>query len=186
MARINLLPWREELRKQLRKQFIMTAAGAAVVAALVVLYVHLHINGMIETQNSRNNFLKQQIAEVEQRIKEIESLESQKEQLLARMRVIEQLQRHRPEVVHLVEELAKATPDGLWMTSVKQSHRNLTIQGKAQSNARVSSLMRNLDASDWFENPALDIIESAAGKDSDRTTRNFTLRVMQAGSKEGE
>ncbi len=184
MARINLLPWREELRKERRKQFAFIGAGSAVLMLLVVLYVHLHVNALIENQQSRNAFLKQQIAEVEGKIREIEALEKQKEQLLARMRVIEQLQSNRPEIVHVFEELAKAVPEGLYLNSIKQQGRTLTIQGRAQSNARVSSFMRNLDASPWFANPVLDVIE-AKSKDKNDRSRDFILRVSQAAAKQG-
>lgn len=184
MARINLLPWREELRKERRKQFAFVAAGSAVLAILVGLYVHLHISSMIENQNDRNQYLQQQIKDVESKIKEIESLEKQKEQLLARMKVIEQLQTNRPEIVHLFDEIAKAVPDGLSLTSVTQAGRSMTMQGHAQSNARVSSFMRNLDASPWFENPVLDVIEST-GKGTTRT-RSFTLRVSQSSGTQGK
>lgn len=184
MARINLLPWREEVRKERRKQFAFIAAGSAVLALLVVLYVHLHVASMIDNQSARNQYLQQQIADVETKIKEIENLEKQKEQLLARMKVIEQLQSNRPEIVHLFEEIAKAVPEGLSLTSIAQAGRTMTVQGRAQSNARVSSFMRNLDASPWFDNPVLDVIESTS-KGSERT-RSFTLRVNQSSDRQGE
>jgi type IV pilus assembly protein PilN len=178
MARINLLPWRDELRKEQRRQFFVVLGGSALLALMVVGYVHLYINGMIETQESRNSYLQGQIKEVESKIKEIDNLERQRQQLLARMRVIEQLQSDRSVIVHLFEELTKAVPEGLYLVNVKQSGRMLTIQGMAQSNARVSTLMRNLDASPWFENPVLEIIQSDNKKD--RGSRSFTMRVTQA------
>jgi Tfp pilus assembly protein PilN len=178
MARINLLPWRDDLRKEQRRQFFVVLGGSAILALMVVGYVHLHINGMIETQESRNSYLQGQIKEVESKIKEIDNLERQRQQLLARMRVIEQLQSDRSVIVHLFEELTKAVPEGLYLVNVKQSGRTLTIQGMAQSNARVSTLMRNLDASPWFENPVLEIIQSDNKKD--RGSRSFTMRVTQA------
>lgn len=178
MARINLLPWRDDLRKEQRRQFFVVLGGSAILALMVVGYVHLHINGMIETQESRNSYLQGQIKDVESKIKEIDNLERQRQQLLARMRVIEQLQSDRSVIVHLFEELTKAVPEGLYLVNVKQSGRTLTIQGMAQSNARVSTLMRNLDASPWFENPVLEIIQSDNKKD--RGSRSFTMRVTQA------
>lgn len=178
MARINLLPWREERRKEQRKQFFVMLGGAAVVALLVVGLVHLYFAGAIQNQESRNSYLQAQIKEVEAKIKEIENLEQQREQLLARMRVIEQLQGDRSVIVHMFEELADAVPDGLFLTSVKQTGRTLTIQGVAQSNARVSTLMRNLDASPWLENPVLEIIQTDSKKE--QGARTFTLRVTQA------
>lgn len=184
MARINLLPWRDEKRKELRKQFVFIAAGSGVLMLLVILYVHIYVSGLISDQNSRNQYLQQQIGGVNSKIKEIEGLEKQKQQLLARMKVIEQLQQNRPAVVHLFESLAKAVPDGLYLTSLTQSGTSLTITGVAQSNARVSSFMRNLDNSRWFENPVLDVIQV---KDKGEQSRTFVLRVTQADKKaEGE
>jgi type IV pilus assembly protein PilN len=184
MARINLLPWREELRKEQRRQFFVVLGGSAILMLLVVGYVHLHINGMIQGQESRNNFLQAHIKEVESKIKEIDSLDRQRQQLLARMRVIEQLQGNRSEIVYLFEALAKAVPEGLHLLNIKQSGRSLLIQGLAQSNARVSSFMRNLDASPWFENPILEVIQ--IDSKSERGMRSFTLRVTQAaGEKKG-
>ncbi|MFA5625995.1 MAG: PilN domain-containing protein [Thiohalomonadaceae bacterium] len=184
MARINLLPWREELRKEQRRQFFVVLVGSAFLMLLVVGYVHLHIDNMIQHQESRNSFLQTQIKEVEEKIKEIDSLEQQGRQMRARMKVIEQLQGNRSEIVYLFEELAKAAPDGLYIITVKQTERTLAVQGRAQSNARVSSFMRNLDASSRFNNPVLDIIEtdSKAGQGM----RSFTLRVstVSAESKE--
>lgn len=184
MARINLLPWREEQRKEQRRQFFVVLGGSAILMLLVVGYVHLHINGLIQAQESRNSYLQGQIKNVEDKIKEIDSLERQRQQLLARMRVIEQLQGDRSEIVYVFEGLAKAVPEGLHLVSVKQSGKNLTIQGRAQSNARVSSFMRNLDASPWFENPVLEIIQTDSK--AERGYRSFTLRVTQAtGAKKG-
>lgn len=182
MARINLLPWRDEQRKERRKQFAFIAGGSAVLMLLVVLYVHIYVGSMISNQDSRNQYLQQQIDEVNSKIKEISDLEQQKQQLLARMKVIEQLQQNRPEVVHLFEALAKAVPEGLYLASIKQSGNTLTIDGDAQSNARVSSFMRNLDASPWFDNPVLDVIQA---QDKRVRTRTFTLHVTQAKEKEG-
>jgi len=182
MARINLLPWREELRKQRQQQFYFLAVGSALVMALVVVFIHLQINGMISEQEGRNRFLENEIKKVEEQIKEIEALERKKAQLLARMRVIERLQGNRPEVVHLFEQLVVRIPAGLYFTQVEQKERTLTIQGHAQSNARVSSMMRNLDASEWLENPALEVIE-ASSKGGERS-RTFTLTVQQTSGKE--
>lgn len=183
MARINLLPWREELRKEQRRQFFVMLGGSAFLMLLVVVYVHLHINGLIQDQESRNSYLQTQIKEVESKIKEIDNLERQRQQLLARMKVIEQLQGNRSEIVYLFEELAKAVPEGLYLATVKQSGRNLIIEGRAQSNARVSSFMRNLDASPWFENPVLEIIQTDSK--AEQGMRSFTLRVTQVSGRKG-
>ena len=182
MARINLLPWREELRKERQREFVSITAGSLVLTALVMGYVHMHISGMIDTQESRNSFLQKEITQVEAKIREIRDLEKQKQQLIARMRVIERLQRNRPEIVHLFDELVKLTPDGLYLTKVTQKGSTLTISGEAQSNARVSALMRNLDKSKWFGQPALKVIQSKADKAI--RSRSFVLTVKQSSGQE--
>lgn len=184
MARINLLPWREELRKEQRRQFFVVLLGMGVLMLLLIGYVHWHVEGMIAHQEGRNGFLQNQIKEVEVKIKEIEELEQQIGQLRSRMKVIEQLQGNRSQVVHVFEELAKAVPEGLFISSAKQTGSSLAIEGRAQSNARVSSFMRNLDASSWFDNPALDVIEtdSKAGQGM----RSFKLRVTTVAAENRE
>lgn len=177
MAKINLLPWREQLRKERQRQFMTVAIGGAVLALLVVVYIHLHIGGLIENQRDRNEFLKDRIAELDRKIKEIEKLESTKEKLLARMNIIEQLQRSRPEVVHLFDELSRTLPEGVYLGSMSQSGSNLTVKGKAQSNARVSGYMRNIDASEWLDNPSLDVIETK--DESGLRISEFTLKMQQ-------
>lgn len=175
MARINLLPWREQLRREKQRQFGFIAVGSVVLMALVVLYVHLHIDAIIEYQQSRNEHLKNEIRAVEARIKEIEELEKKKQQLIARMQVIEQLQSNRPEAVHLLEELVKAVPEGLYLAAFRQDGKTLTIEGKAESNARVSSFMRSLDASSWLAGPKLEYIQTEGSE----KTRAFRMTVTQ-------
>ena len=180
MTCINLLPWRETRRKEQQRQFFSISGGAAVLMGLIIFYIHIHVSGMIELQTQRNTFLQDEIKQVEAKIVEIKSLEAKKEQLLARMSVIQQLQTRRPAIVHVFDELAKAVPSGMYLTNVSQQGKSLVIEGVAQSNARVSAFMRNLDASDWFVNPQLDVIE-ANSKDLARTSR-FKLTVSQAGA----
>ena len=177
MTRINLLPWREQQRKEREQQFYVTAAGAAVLMLLVVAYAHFHVAGMIELQNQRNAYLDQEIKTVEGQIKEIKELENEKSQLLARMKVIEQLQSQRPQMVHLFDELVKTVPEGVYITSVKQSGTSITVEGVAQSNARVSAFMRNIDESPWMSSPKLNVIE-AMGKDGQRASK-FVLDIKQ-------
>lgn len=184
MARINLLPWRAELRKQRLREFMTAAGGSVVVMLLVIVYVHLHVTGLIDKQNARNHFLENQIEEVDAKIKEIKELEKQKQQLISRMKVIERLQRNRPEIVHLFDELVTAIPDGLYLTHLKQTESTLVIEGFAQSNARVSAFMRGLEASPWFKDPVLEVIQmSTSKKESDR---QFTLSVKQESGGEGQ
>ncbi len=160
MARINLLPWREALRKEKQKEFLSLGVFAVALTAVLVGFVHIHINGLIEYQNRRNQFLENEIRVLDQRIKEIRKLESTKKALLERMRVIEDLQVTRPGIVHLFDELVKTLPDGTYLTGVKQIGDRLVITGKAESNARVSAYMRNIDASDWMSNATLNVIQT--------------------------
>lgn len=177
MARINLLPWRENLRKQRQREFGVMTAGALFFTLLLGFYVHLHISGMIDHQKSRNGFLKKEIAEMDRKIKEIKDLERTKAKLLARINVIQQLQSSRPEVVHLFDELVTRTPEGSYLTNVTQKAKSVTINGRAQSNARVSSYMRNIDASEWLYSPSLQVIEN---KDKTGTGfSHFTMIVSQ-------
>ena len=183
MAQINLLPWRENLRKQRQREFGVAVGGMAVITALLLIIGHMHIAGMIDHQNSRNAFLKKEIAAVESKIKEIKNLESTKAKLLARMEVIQELQSSRPEVVHLFDELVKTVPEGALLTKVEQSGKNIQIEGRAQSNARVSAYMRNIEASEWLGKPQLLVIET---KDKTGTgLNNFRLSAQQVNPTEG-
>jgi type IV pilus assembly protein PilN len=163
MAKINLLPWREERRKVLQRQF-NGMLGIALVSGLVLSgLVYLFYSGQVNGQNKRNDLLRQEIAAVEQQIKEIEELDKRKEGLLARKRVIEELQGKRYEMVNLFTELAKTIADGAQISTIQQQGTSLTIQGRAQSNARVSSYMKNIMASPVISNPDLTVIEARGG-----------------------
>lgn len=177
MARINLLPWREQLRKERIREFASIAAGAAIFTALVVVYVHFHINGIIENQDLRNGLLEKEIAQLDEQIGEIRALETEKEQLLARMNIIQDLQSRRPLIVYLFDELVRKLPEGVYLTTVKQEQSIVLLEGIAQSNARVSDFMKNLDESPLFHDPRLAVIE-ATDVDGTRASR-FTLRVKQ-------
>ena len=184
MARINLLPWREQLRRERQRQFAVVTGAAALLAALIVVYVHLHIGRLIEHQESRNRFLNDRIAELDRKIREIRELESTKEKLIARMNVIQSLQRSRPQIVHIFDEMVRTVPDGLYLTAAELRGTTLTLRGVAQSNARVSDYMRRLDASDWFKDPKLEVIESRLTKG--RRHAVFTLRVEATSPGVGE
>jgi type IV pilus assembly protein PilN len=177
MAHINLLPWREELRKQKQKEFVTTTVVSAVFAVLLVFAAHLFVNGKISFQNYRNEFLQSEINILDKRIKRIEDLESMKQGLLARMNVIQDLQSSRPESVHMMDELVRSLPDGVFINTFTQQNRSLTLQGVAQSNARVSDYMRNIDSSEWFSDPRLDQIRTT--ENNRRRIANFTLRGSQ-------
>jgi len=178
MTRINLLPWRELLRKEREREFITIAGGAAFLMCLVIVYVHFHMAGVIDNQNGRNAFLEKEIKKVESQIKEIDRLETEKSQLLARMNVIEELQGQRPQMVHLFDEVLKAVPDGVYLTSIKQSGTSVAIEGIAQSNARVSAFMRNIDTSHWLAEPKLDVIEALSGKNTQKGS-SFKLNLKE-------
>ena len=160
MARINLLPWRAERRKQRQKEFGIMLALSALGAVLLSFIIISYYSGQISGQNERNAFLRDQITEVDKKITEIEELDKKKAKLLARKEVIEQLQSNRSQMVHLFDSLVRTIPDGAVLTSIKQDESQLTLEGKAQSNARVSTYMRNLEGSGWMTKPDLSIIEA--------------------------
>jgi type IV pilus assembly protein PilN len=178
MPRVNLLPWREELRKQRQQSFLIATMGAVLLGIVLVISTRAMFNGKVDHQNERNALLKSEIRILEAQIKEIESLESVKERTLARMDVIEKLQRSRPEIVHLFDELARAVPDGVHLESVRQSGSKVTIRGVAQSSTRVSAFMRNIDRSEWLTDPGLDVVQTIGRDGSDRAS-TFTIFATQ-------
>ncbi len=177
MARINLLPWREELNKQKQREFAFLSGGSVLIAGLIVLFSHLHISGMIDNQHERNDFLQSEIDLLNKRIGRIKELERMKGDLLARMNVIQELQSSRPESVHLMDELVRTLPDGVYLKAFTQKGRNLNMKGVAQSNARVSDYMRGIENSEWFGGPRLDQIKSSTSER--RRIANFSLRGKQ-------
>jgi type IV pilus assembly protein PilN len=180
MPQINLLPWRDELRKRREKEFIITAIIAALLMGAVVLGVHLHYESRIAYQNQRNSFIETEIAQLDKKIKEIEDLKKERDRLIARTKVIQNLQAGRPEIVHVFDELVTTLPDGVYYTKVTQKGRGLNLQGVAQSNARVSSLMRSLETSTFFQNPRLvEIKGDTAKKDAVARHPTFILNVGQ-------
>ncbi|KRD77524.1 PilN domain-containing protein [Lysobacter sp. Root983] len=178
MARINLLPWRAERRKQRQKEFVTMIVASVIGALLLSGLIVMFYNGQIDGQNKRNNFLKDRITEVDKQIKEIEELDKKKSKLLARKEVIEELQSNRSQMVHLFDSLVRTIPDGAVLTAIKQDAETLTLEGRAQSNARVSTYMRNLEGSGWMTNPDLSIIE-AKGTDKG-LPYEFKLQVKLA------
>jgi type IV pilus assembly protein PilN len=161
MAHINLLPWREAQNKERKRQFAVVAAGSGMLSVLVLVYIHIHMNGLVTTQEARNKFLDGKIEEVEKQIKEIQTLETDKQNLLARMKIIQTLQGSRPEIVHLFQEITQSMPEGVYLTQVNVSGSNIKIEGVAESNANVSALMRNVDTAAWMTKPVLDVIDSS-------------------------
>lgn len=182
MARINLLNWREEKRKQIEQQFYAMLAGAALLGAGVILAVQMQLGAMIDYQQSRNSYLNSEIKKVEKAIAEIKQLEKKKADLLARMKVIQQLQGNRSDSVHMLDEMVKVIPEGVHLTKFTQKDKSLTFNGLAQSNARVSAYMRNIERAEWLKNPNLKVIQTKKkkGTQSEDGYSQFTLSAKQA------
>lgn len=176
MPRINLLPWREAERKRKRQEFGVGAVAALVGAALVYFVFNWQMQAAIDDQSARNAYLNEQIKELDKQIAEILDLEEQKKRLQARITVIEQLELSRPEIVHVFDQLVRTTPDGIYLTSVKQTGQKIELKGMAQSSTRVASYMRNIDSSEWLKDPALQILET---KDASDAGSQFTLSATQ-------
>lgn len=182
MAHINLLPWREKLRKQRLREFGVMVLGALVLTVAVMGYWHWFNQGLIDNQRNRNRFLEKEIAKVDKEIAEIRQLESTRHKLIARMKVIEDLQVSRPQIVHMFDELVTVVPDGAFLTRATQRGHGLVLDGNAQSNARVSTYMRNIEASPYLAKPKLRIIQH---KNEDKASDNtFTLDLVQVVPKE--
>lgn len=175
MTKINLLDWRAERRARRREQFLQYLVLAFIVAAAVVGFAYFGMTRAISAQEARNEYLKQQIAEVDQKIKEIEDLERTKQNLLARMRVIEELQGSRAATVHFFDELVNTIPDGVTLLSVKQTGDTVLIEGVAESNGRISTYIKNFESSPWFAEPRLVVIRTSE-KNKQREGA-FTLQV---------
>jgi len=173
MNRINLLPHREERRKRARQHFFVVAGGTAVLGVLVVGLMHTFYAAKIETQTDRNRFLKSEIVKLDKDIAEIKKLRDEIQALLARKQVIETLQADRAQTVHLLDELVRQMPDGVYLRAVSQKGLRVNLVGYAQSNARVSTLMRNIDASPWLEKPEL--IEVRAANVDKKRVSEFNL-----------
>jgi type IV pilus assembly protein PilN len=186
MPRINLLPWREEERKKRQRDFGVALAGGVIAAVAVVLLTMLAFNQMIGNQEARNQRLTNEIAELQKSITEIDGLERQKERLLARMEIIEQLQKGRPEIVHLFDEVARQMPEGVYLTGMKQQGSRVEVRGVAQSSTRVSALMRQVDASEWMADPEVDRVETTQSGNSRQAEFVVYLKQESAGDEDEE
>jgi type IV pilus assembly protein PilN len=178
MPRINLLPWREEERKERKLAFGVAVGIAALAAVLVTFGIYLMYGSMIEAQERRNEQLRAEIKRLDKQIEEINNLESAKQKFIARMEIIEKLQRSRPEIVHVFDEIVKTLPDGVYLTAVKQTDKRFKFEGVAQSSTRVSSFMRNIDSSDWLRNPELEVVQTSKDNKGPPGS-NFTLYANQ-------
>ncbi len=180
MVNINLLPWREKLRTQRKREFGMAVLLAVLATAAGLFFWHRYNEGLIEYQEQRNNYLRQEIARVDRQIREIRDLEKTRRQLIVRMKVVANLQSQRPLVVHLFDELATTLPDGVYLDSIVQRGKAITVQGKAESNARISAYMRNIEISPWLDKPVLRIIQQKSGKQGAAV---FSLILQQVAPK---
>jgi type IV pilus assembly protein PilN len=178
MAQINLLPWREERREE-RQQHFFAAVGAGVIfAAAVLIGVIFFVNDLIEEQNRRNSFLNTEISVLDKKIKEIKTLEDERDRLLARMQVIQELQESRPKVVKVFDALVRTVPEGIHLDKVARKGDKLTLNGVAQSNARVSVFMRQLDNNEEFNESKLKVIQRSSS--NEKAIRKFTLGINES------
>ncbi len=184
MARINLLPWREEQRQQKKKEFLSLLGLSALSTVLALGLVHLYMAGLKDYQTQRNKLLQDEIARLDEKIVEVKSIGEKKSKLLAKIDLVQKLQESRPEIVHLFDEIPRTTPDGVFLTKFTQAGANLIFEGKTQSNARVSAFMRSVEASEWLKTPKLDVIKSP-GKTNVEQNSDFVLRA-QLGKKTTE
>jgi|SRR5215831_861553 len=180
MPRINLLPWRDEERKERKLKFLVALGGAAIAACLVAGVGFMMMDSMVSAQDARNERLKSEIVELDKQIEKINSLEAEKARFIARMEVIEKLQRSRPEIVHIWDEIAHQIPDGVYLTGLTQTGTRLKFEGVAQSSTRVSTFMRNIDGSSYLKNPELEIVQTNSDKNG--VGAAFVLYADQTGS----
>ena len=183
MAHVNLLPWREELRKEQTRQFVSILIFSIILTLAIIMLVHVNINRLISHQEARNKILDQEIVRLDTELLKIKDLEETKEKLLSRMDIIQSLQQKRPQIVHLFDELVKTIPEGLHINEIKQKDNTITITGIAESNGRVSAYMRNIDASEWMTSPKLKVIES---KRKDGRGSEFILLASQSAPKQNQ
>ena len=179
MPAINLLPWREAERKKRQRDFGVALGGAIVAGIAVIMLTLFTFSQMISTQESRNERLTAEIAILEKDIKEIDALERQKERLLARMEIIDQLQKSRPEIVHLFDEISRQLPEGVYLTGMKQTGSRVEIRGVAQSSTRVSALMRQIDASEWLTDPEVERVETKSTGSQSQRQSEFVVYLKQ-------
>ena len=185
MPRINLLPWREAQRKERKLAFLVALGIAALAAGVTAFAAYLLYGSMIEAQQRRNNELRAAIKTLDHEIEEINNLESAKQKFIARMEIIEKLQRSRPEIVHVFDEIVHTLPEGVYLTSVKQNGMRLKFEGIAQSSTRVSSFMRNIDGSQWLRNPELEVVQTSKGNGPGSSFTMTADQVTTAGPDTG-
>ncbi len=186
MPSINLLPWREEERQRRQRDFLIALAAAFVMSLVTIALINVVYDNKIEYQRQRNAFLEDKIVELQKSITAIDGLELQKERLLARMEVITRLQRSRPEIVHLFDEIAHQIPEGVFLTGMKQTGTAVQLTGNAQSSTRVSALMRRIDSSSWLSDPDVVKVETTAQSGSRQAEFIVNLKQVKEGAEEGD
>jgi type IV pilus assembly protein PilN len=186
MIRVNLLPHRELKRAARQRQFTVLLAGVGILGLVSVLLVHTVISGMKDVQAGRNTYLTGEITKLDKEIEEIKKLKEQTQALLARKKVVELLQGNRAQVVHLLDQMVRQLPEGIYLKQVKQTGNAINLQGYAQSSARVSTLMRNLEASPWLEAPELIEIKAATVNGVRANEFSLNLKLTAPGGEEGD
>jgi type IV pilus assembly protein PilN len=183
MAKINLLPWRQELRKQRQQEFVAIVLAVAGLAVGIVLFAHMALSKQVSDQLERNSYIKAEISTLDSQIKEIDELQRRREELLARMKVIQDLQGHRPVIVRVFDEFVRAMPDGVYFRTIERKENVFSIVGVAESANQVSNLMRNLDSSQWFKSPVLSKVAAEASKSataSDKASSGAQAKASSA------
>ncbi len=189
MAHINLLPWRDRLREERRREFLTILVGFVIIAGGLIFLVDQYFNRLIDIQTARNNFLQTEIGVLDAQVAEINELRQQKEDIRARMNVITDLQGTRPVIVRIFDELVRTLPEGVYYERVQRTNNSIAIEGVAESYARITELMRNLDASEWFEATDLDefsVIESQESPLAAQITFSLTLNIELPGQDEDQ
>jgi len=188
MANINLLPWREEQRVEAKRNFFVVLAACAFLGAGSVYMVEVNVQKQITNQQARNKFIEREIAQLDAQIKEIEALEKERNRLKERMELIQNLQGNRSVIVHHFDQTVRSVPDGVYFTRLEKKGARFNIEGIADANSRVSSLMRNLEVSPWFRSPTLTRVTNVE-EDNDESAASFVLSVIEekpAEASEGE
>jgi type IV pilus assembly protein PilN len=186
MPNINLLPWREERRKALKQEFFALLGAVALAALLCVGLAWLLMNLSIDNQRDRNVFLQKHISDLELQVKEIKELKARRAELLERMKIIQNLQGNRPVITRVFSELVTSLPEGVYFTNLALKGNQLSIEGTAESNNRVSSLMRKLDQSEWFENPNLTQVKANPGYGEQASDFTMSVKLVLPGAEEEE
>lgn len=179
MARINLLPWREELRKKRQQDFLIAMGAGVGLTCILFGLVYLHIESLKEYQTQRNNRVQDEITMVEKKIAEIKNIEEKKAKLNEKIDLIQELQASRPKIVHLFDELRKVTPTGIYLSSLTQKGVELTVVGKSESNSRVSEYMTAIEKSFWLTEPKLKFVKGLGKNDTKHEANDFTLIFKQ-------